>query len=60
MLDVCFTVDVEIWCDGWADLDRQFLVKTFLADLGFEECCGGKYRRDLRKELPHVETTRQR
>lgn len=24
MLDVFFTVDVEIWCQGWSDLDRQF------------------------------------
>jgi hypothetical protein len=24
MLDVLFTVDVEIWCDGWDDLDRKF------------------------------------
>lgn len=24
MLDVFFTVDVEVWCDGWEDLDRQF------------------------------------
>jgi hypothetical protein len=24
MLDVFFTVDVEVWCDGWDDLDRQF------------------------------------
>lgn len=24
MLDVFFTVDVEIWCDGWHDLDRKF------------------------------------
>ena len=24
MLDVFFTVDVEIWCDGWDDLDRKF------------------------------------
>lgn len=23
-LDVYFTVDVEIWCDGWTDLDRKF------------------------------------
>jgi hypothetical protein len=24
MLDVFFTVDVEIWCDGWHDLDTKF------------------------------------
>ena len=24
MLDVFFTVDVEIWCDGWDDIDRKF------------------------------------
>lgn len=24
MLDVFFTVDVEIWCDGWQNLDEQF------------------------------------
>ena len=24
MLDVFFTVDVEIWCDGWNDLDQKF------------------------------------
>lgn len=24
MLDVFFTVDVEIWCDGWSDIDRKF------------------------------------
>lgn len=24
MLDVFFTVDVEVWCDGWQDLDAQF------------------------------------
>ena len=24
MLDVFFTIDVEIWCDGWADIDRKF------------------------------------
>ena len=24
MLDVFFTVDVEIWCDGWSDLDARF------------------------------------
>ena len=24
MLNVFFTVDVEIWCDGWNDLDRKF------------------------------------
>lgn len=24
MLDVFFTVDVEVWCGGWNDLDRQF------------------------------------
>jgi peptidoglycan/xylan/chitin deacetylase (PgdA/CDA1 family) len=24
MLDVFFTVDVEIWCDGWDHLDRKF------------------------------------
>ena len=23
-LDVFFTVDVEVWCDGWDDLDRKF------------------------------------
>ena len=24
MLDVFFTVDVEIWCDGWDDIDARF------------------------------------
>jgi peptidoglycan/xylan/chitin deacetylase (PgdA/CDA1 family) len=24
MLDVFFTVDVEVWCDGWNDIDAQF------------------------------------
>lgn len=24
MLDVFFTVDVEIWCDGWHDIDQKF------------------------------------
>ena len=24
MLDVFFTVDVEIWCDGWQNLDERF------------------------------------
>jgi hypothetical protein len=24
MLDVYFTVDVEIWCDGWQDIDAKF------------------------------------
>lgn len=24
MLDVFFTVDVEIWCDGWNDIDENF------------------------------------
>src|SRR6476660_9778643 len=24
MLDVFFTVDVEVWCEGWVDIDRQF------------------------------------
>ena len=24
MLDVFYTVDVEIWCEGWIDLDRKF------------------------------------
>jgi len=24
MLDVFFTVDVEIWCDGWVDIDAKF------------------------------------
>ncbi|MCM8595186.1 polysaccharide deacetylase [Accumulibacter sp.] len=24
MLNVFFTVDVEIWCDGWEDIDRKF------------------------------------
>lgn len=24
MLDVYFTVDVEVWCDGWRDLDARF------------------------------------
>lgn len=24
MLDVFFTVDVEIWCDGWTDIDQKF------------------------------------
>ncbi len=24
MLDVFFTVDVEIWCDGWNDIDEKF------------------------------------
>lgn len=24
MLDVLFTVDVELWCDGWHDIDAKF------------------------------------
>lgn len=24
MLDVFFTVDVEVWCDGWNDIDAKF------------------------------------
>lgn len=24
MLNVFFTVDVEVWCDGWHDIDRKF------------------------------------
>ena len=24
MLNVYFTVDVEIWCDGWKDIDTKF------------------------------------
>lgn len=24
MLDVFFTVDVEVWCDGWIDIDKKF------------------------------------
>ncbi len=24
MLDVFFTVDVEVWCDGWQDIDAKF------------------------------------
>lgn len=24
MLDVLLTVDVEVWCDGWTDIDRKF------------------------------------
>ncbi len=24
MLDVFFTVDVEVWCDNWQDIDRKF------------------------------------
>ena len=24
MLDVFFTIDVEVWCDGWKDIDRRF------------------------------------
>jgi hypothetical protein len=24
MLDVFYTVDVEVWCDGWSDLDARF------------------------------------
>lgn len=24
MLDVFLTVDVEVWCDGWADIDAKF------------------------------------
>lgn len=24
MLDVFFTVDVEVWCDGWNDIDEKF------------------------------------
>jgi hypothetical protein len=24
MLDVFFTVDVEVWCDGWDDIDAKF------------------------------------
>jgi len=24
VVDVYFTVDVEVWCDGWVDIDRKF------------------------------------
>lgn len=24
MLNVYFTIDVEVWCDGWQDIDRKF------------------------------------
>jgi len=24
MLDVFFTVDVEVWCDGWNNIDERF------------------------------------
>jgi hypothetical protein len=24
LLEVFFTVDVEVWCDGWQDIDRKF------------------------------------
>lgn len=24
VLDVYFTVDVEVWCDGWVEMDRRF------------------------------------
>ena len=24
MLNVFFTIDVEVWCDGWQDIDRKF------------------------------------
>lgn len=24
MIEVFFTVDVEIWCDGWVDIDKKF------------------------------------
>lgn len=24
MLDVFFTVDVEVWCDGWHNIDKKF------------------------------------
>lgn len=24
MLDVWFTIDVEVWCDGWKDIERKF------------------------------------
>jgi hypothetical protein len=24
MLNVFFTIDVEVWCDGWHDIDRKF------------------------------------
>jgi len=24
MLNVLFTIDVEVWCDGWQDIDRKF------------------------------------
>ena len=24
MLNVYFTIDVEIWCDGWSEIDRKF------------------------------------
>jgi hypothetical protein len=42
MLDVFYTVDVEIWCDGWSDLDARFpsafdrhiLGRTGMGDFG--------------------------
>jgi len=24
MLEVFFTVDVEVWCDGWHNIDQEF------------------------------------
>jgi len=24
MLNVYFTIDVEVWCDSWLDIDRKF------------------------------------
>src|SRR4051812_16601471 len=24
MLDIYFTIDVEVWCDGWQNLDHKF------------------------------------
>ena len=37
MLDVFFTIDVEVWCDGWQDIDARF-------PAAFERCIYGPGR----------------
>lgn len=40
MLDVFLTVDVEVWCDGWVDIDRKF-PHAFRAYVYGETAAGG-------------------
>ena len=40
MLEVFFTVDVEVWCDGWDDLDSKF-PSSFQRYIYGPQCHGG-------------------